>query len=176
MSILRRVPHSLIPLLIIPLILIFAQPAQAIDLASIGIRTFTAQGQQIGDINVLITYISGQYPVDPLLITTDPLGPVWYAVPSNEYSVVALDDDFNPIPSTEIIIYPPAGAHDILVNIVMPPTCPADLDFNGNVNTADLLELFSQWGTEGTADLDGSGTVGISDLLILFANWGPCKQ
>lgn len=55
------------------------------------------------------------------------------------------------------------------------PPCPADLDENGTVGTSDLLELFAQWGTNGTADLDGNGAVGTNDMLILFANWGPCK-
>ena len=53
--------------------------------------------------------------------------------------------------------------------------CPWDLDDSGSVNTSDLLALFAQWGTDGTADFDESGAVGTSDLLILFANWGPCE-
>lgn len=52
--------------------------------------------------------------------------------------------------------------------------CPWDLDLNDFVGTSDLLELFAQWGTAGSADFDEDGTVGTSDLLILFANWGPC--
>ena len=52
--------------------------------------------------------------------------------------------------------------------------CPWDLDNSGTVDTSDLLELFAQWGTPGTADFDGSGAVDTADLLILFANWGPC--
>ncbi|MCH8823220.1 MAG: hypothetical protein IH984_06885 [Planctomycetes bacterium] len=55
-----------------------------------------------------------------------------------------------------------------------PAPCIADLTGDGIVNTSDLLELFAQWGTAGTADLDGSGAVDTTDLLILFANWGPC--
>ncbi|MCH8824601.1 MAG: hypothetical protein IH984_13955 [Planctomycetes bacterium] len=55
------------------------------------------------------------------------------------------------------------------------PPCPWDLDDNNSVGTSDLLELFAQWGTAGTADFDGSGSVGTADLLILFANWGPCS-
>ncbi len=61
------------------------------------------------------------------------------------------------------------------VTVVSAPSCPWDLDNSGSVGTSDLLELFAQWGTDGSADFDGSGTVGTSDLLILFANWGPCK-
>ena len=52
--------------------------------------------------------------------------------------------------------------------------CFADLDGSGSVGTSDMLELFAQWGTAGTADFDESGAVGTADLLILFANWGPC--
>lgn len=52
--------------------------------------------------------------------------------------------------------------------------CPWDLDESGSVGTNDLLELFAQWGTVGSADFDGDGTVNTSDLLILFINWGPC--
>ncbi|MCH8823960.1 MAG: hypothetical protein IH984_10670 [Planctomycetes bacterium] len=55
-----------------------------------------------------------------------------------------------------------------------PSPCPWDLDSSGTVNTNDLLALFAQWGTPGTADFDGSGAVNTADLLILFANWGPC--
>ncbi len=53
--------------------------------------------------------------------------------------------------------------------------CPWDLDGSGSVGTGDLLELFTQWGTAGSADFDESGVVSTGDLLILFANWGPCK-
>ena len=55
-----------------------------------------------------------------------------------------------------------------------PSACPADLDGDLTVATSDLLELFAQWGSDGTADLDDSGVVDTSDLLELFANWGPC--
>lgn len=53
--------------------------------------------------------------------------------------------------------------------------CPWDIDGNGTINTSDLLELFAQWGSDGSADFDNNGIVNTSDLLILFANWGPCK-
>lgn len=60
------------------------------------------------------------------------------------------------------------------VDISTPVQCPWDLDGSGVVNTTDLLSLFAQWGTAGTADFDGNGVVNTADLLILFANWGPC--
>lgn len=53
--------------------------------------------------------------------------------------------------------------------------CPWDLDGSETVGTSDLLALFAQWGTAGSADFDESGTVDTADLLILFANWGACK-
>lgn len=56
--------------------------------------------------------------------------------------------------------------------------CDWDLDESGNVDTNDLLLLFSQWGTnpEGPPDFDGDGIVNTTDLLILFANWGLCEE
>ncbi len=176
MAALRRSPHSLIPLLAIAFILITGRPAQAIDLASIGIRTFDADGQQIGRVNVLITYLSGQYPVDPLLITTEPLGLVWRSVPPNTYSIVALDDDFEPIPASELILTAPPGAHDIVVNVILPPTCPADLDGDGAVGPADLAQLLGAWGPNPghPADLNGDGVVDAADLAQLLGAWGPC--
>ena len=56
-----------------------------------------------------------------------------------------------------------------------PPPCPWDLDDSGVIDTVDLLALFAQWGTDGSADFDDSGSVDTVDLLTLFANWGPCK-
>ena len=176
MAVVRRSGRSLIPLLGIAFIVITGRPAQAIDQASIGIRTFDSQWQQIGGINVVVTYLSGQYPVDPLLVTTDPLGPVWRTVPPNTYSIVALDDNFRPIAASELIFTAPAGAHDILVNVILPPTCPADLDSDGAVGAADLAQLLGAWGPnpEHPADFNGDGVVGAADLAQLLGAWGPC--
>lgn len=70
-------------------------------------------------------------------------------------------------------IDPPANlAYRVVAGDANP--CPWDLDGSGSVGTSDLLSLFAQWGTAGSADFDGSGSVGTADLLILFANWGPC--
>ena len=57
----------------------------------------------------------------------------------------------------------------------VPGNCPWDLDGSGFVGTSDLLELFAQWETDGSADFDGDGVVGKSDLVVLLANWGPCE-
>lgn len=70
----------------------------------------------------------------------------------------------------------PHAIFDMLgsVQVLIPTPCPWDLDSSSIVNTSDLLTLFAQWGTAGTADFDESGVVDTADLLILFANWGPC--
>ena len=65
-----------------------------------------------------------------------------------------------------------AALNGIQVRKIEP--CPWDMDSSGSVNTSDLLEIFAQWGTDGTADFDENGSVNTNDLLILFANWGPC--
>ncbi|MCH8824301.1 MAG: hypothetical protein IH984_12450 [Planctomycetes bacterium] len=69
---------------------------------------------------------------------------------------------------------PAPGSPTAIMLTVFLETCPWDLDDDGTVNTSDLLALFAQWGTDGSADFDGSGLVNTTDLLILFANWGPC--
>jgi hypothetical protein len=59
------------------------------------------------------------------------------------------------------------------------PTDPADLNGDGVVDVADLLELLAQWGACAdppepcTADLDGNGQVDVADLLQLLAAWDP---
>jgi WD40 repeat protein len=55
-------------------------------------------------------------------------------------------------------------------------TCPADLDGDGSVATADLLALLGAWGKNPghPADLDGDGSVSTSDLLEMLGSWGPC--
>jgi YVTN family beta-propeller protein len=55
---------------------------------------------------------------------------------------------------------------------------PGDVDGDGDVDTADLLELLAAWGDcpdppeECPADFDGDGDVDTADLLTLLANWG----
>lgn len=57
---------------------------------------------------------------------------------------------------------------------VLPNTCPADLDFDGNVGFSDLIVLLAAWDGACPGDLDGSGIVGFPDLVSLLAAWGPC--
>ncbi len=51
--------------------------------------------------------------------------------------------------------------------------CPADLDGNGTVDSADLAILLGAWGTP-NADLDGSGSTEASDLALLLGSFGTC--
>jgi hypothetical protein len=56
-----------------------------------------------------------------------------------------------------------------------PVNCPADLNGDGSVGSADLTILLAAWGTPGPGDLNGDGSVGSADLTILLAAWGPCS-
>jgi hypothetical protein len=58
-----------------------------------------------------------------------------------------------------------------------PPPCPADLDGDGDVDTADLLALLGDWGCEGpdcVGDVDFDQDTDTADLLALLAAWGDC--
>jgi hypothetical protein len=46
-----------------------------------------------------------------------------------------------------------------------------DLDFDGDVDAADLALLLGSWGTP-AGDVDGNGTTDAADLAVLLANWG----
>ena len=102
----------------------------------------------------------------------DGVGDMYVASQANA-SVVCYDGVTGDL--IRVLVLP--GSGDLLAAasvLFLPDPCPWDLDGSGSVGTSDLLELFAQWGTAGSADFDESGAVGTSDLLILFANWGPC--
>jgi len=54
--------------------------------------------------------------------------------------------------------------------------CPADLNGDGTVGSADLALLLGSWGGSGASDLDGSGMVGSADLALLLGSWGDCPE
>ena len=73
--------------------------------------------------------------------------------------------------------------------VLVPTSCPADLDQDGEVDFPDLLILLSYFDAScGTptgpcelpwmelcpGDLDGNGVVEFPDLLFLLSYWGPC--
>jgi T5SS/PEP-CTERM-associated repeat protein len=61
--------------------------------------------------------------------------------------------------------------HDVSLTIVL--ELDGDINGDGVVDTADLLQLLAAWGEcDGCPeDLDGDGSVNTADLLILLANW-----
>jgi probable HAF family extracellular repeat protein len=57
--------------------------------------------------------------------------------------------------------------------------CPWDVNGDGTVDTADLLELLGAWGTCRTGhicrtDINLDCVTNTADLLLLQGNWGPC--
>jgi len=57
----------------------------------------------------------------------------------------------------------------------LPPVCPADLDGDEQVGSADISYLLSAWGTaDAAADLNDDGTVSSADLAFLLSAWGAC--
>ena len=64
----------------------------------------------------------------------------------------------------------------LMFRVIGPSACPADLNRDGQVGSADLAGLLSAWGTAGAngEDLDGNGTVGSTDVAVLLSAWGAC--
>jgi len=62
-----------------------------------------------------------------------------------------------------------SGESDSLLVYVVQP---GDTDYDGDVDTTDLLILLGSWGDEGgPADINYDGIVNVEDLLILLGNW-----
>jgi hypothetical protein len=58
-----------------------------------------------------------------------------------------------------------------------PVECPADVDFDLDVDFLDLLALLYDWGPcpACPTDLDGDLDVDLQDLLLVLDGWGPCE-
>lgn len=54
--------------------------------------------------------------------------------------------------------------------------CSADLNNNYQIDGADLSQLLSQWGGDGTADFNNNGVVDGADLSVLLGQWGACSN
>ena len=54
--------------------------------------------------------------------------------------------------------------------------CPADTDYNGVVNTDDVLTVLGAWGTAAAtpADVVLNGQADVDDLLLVVSTWGDC--
>jgi len=59
------------------------------------------------------------------------------------------------------------------VNVTVTPRVvrSSDLNFDGQVDGADLAILLGSWGSTGSADLDLNGTVDAADLALLLGSW-----
>lgn len=66
----------------------------------------------------------------------------------------------------------------VVVGVVIPVPCPADVSGDGVVNVTDLLAVINAWGTCAgcPADINSDGVVNVSDLLAVINAWGPCPQ
>ncbi len=87
-----------------------------------------------------------------------------WTIPGGPHSP-QLSADFSPLVIEYLLDHP------------KPALCPADLDGDDAVGSADLAALLSAWGPCAgcAADLDGDGAVGASDLAALLGAWGSCR-
>ena len=71
---------------------------------------------------------------------------------------------------------PEITAFDLVLDY--PESCREDLDLDGEVGLADLIDLLEAWGacadTCCTADITGDEVIGFADLQLLLDAWGPC--
>jgi len=77
-----------------------------------------------------------------------------------------------PEPNTDFVSVAGGSFHSLGLKADA-PSCPADFDDDGDVDTADLLHLLGAWGTPG-GDVDFDGDTDTADLLALLAAWGQC--
>ena len=71
----------------------------------------------------------------------------------------------------------PDPLHSAHAFVLIPNTCPADFDRDGDVDAADLSSVLAYWGPcePGTPyDIDCSGDVGAGDLSTVLGTWGDC--
>ena len=72
-------------------------------------------------------------------------------------------------------------AKDLMATItidVVPIPCYADIDGNGTVDVADLLEVIGNWGycLKCPADINQDDEIDVTDLLAVVGAWGDCPQ
>lgn len=73
-------------------------------------------------------------------------------------------------------VWPDSGKIGPVATVESAP-CPANLNGDGVVDSADLALMLGSWGPApagAVADLNMNGFVGSDDLSILLGSWGPC--
>jgi hypothetical protein len=61
----------------------------------------------------------------------------------------------------------------VIYDFIAVPPCPADLNRDGVVSSADIALLLGAWGGAG-GDVTGDGITDAFDIAALLAAWGPC--
>jgi hypothetical protein len=64
-----------------------------------------------------------------------------------------------------------SSSRTVTVTVTARNVRSADLNFDGDIDAADLAILLGAWGTDSAADLDLDGAVGGSDIAILLGAW-----
>ncbi len=85
------------------------------------------------------------------------------------FSLIGITDDADPISTNTVYAWRISG--------VGPPPCPADLNGDGQRNTADLTAFLGAFGRTGApgfiaADLNGDGVVNTADLVTFLGRFG----
>ncbi len=112
------------------------------------------------------------------LVVTKKSGGVWRAMPADEKLselVIEYDRDCDGDGVIDRIAIALGHATDLNGDVI-PDICQCmgDLNFDGAVDSADLVMLLGAWGSNAAADLNGSGVVDAADLVQLMGAWGIC--
>lgn len=100
------------------------------------------------------------------------VGPALTGAPAGTFALIAVTDDADPISNNTVFAFRITG--------VGPAPCPADLNNDRAINTADLTAFLGAFGQSAPpgiipADLNGDGSVNTSDLVTFLARFGvPC--
>ncbi|HYE03115.1 MAG TPA: hypothetical protein VD963_07755, partial [Phycisphaerales bacterium] len=130
---------------------------------------------------------------DPTLVKFSPSGEVLlresYDAGSNSDSTFAFDVDELGNAYFGGHSYFPATSSDLLTlkvpGTLPPPTCPADFDTSGQVNTSDISAFLSEWfvdvaGTGLASDFNADGVANTADVSAFLSAWfaalsGGCR-
>lgn len=159
--------------------LAIGRAAFAIPTGTMGLRTFDAEFEEIGLIELRVERVAGPYLIDPIDVTTDEFALVWVAVPAQTYAIYAIGNTGEPFAGPPLdVVFVPGGANDIIVNLIVPTPCPTDIDDDRATGVDDLLGLFAQWGPclDCPADVNDDDVVNVDDMLALFGAWGACPD